>query len=133
MSKQKKIALSSLMVALLLVGTMGMTMLAMAVETRATSTVQLSTSTISAVGSYKTKTGTGKITMFGQNNSTSSGKMAFVIQSPNDAAEESKVIAAGKTYDGLSARSYGPGQYRPYLERDDIYKPVSGSGYIYFS
>lgn len=132
MSKQKKIALSSLMVALLLVGTLGMTMLAMAVETRATSTVQLSTGAPSAVGPYKTKTGTGKITMFGQNNS-SSGKMVLAIHNANGVAEESKIIAAGGTYDGLSAGSYGPGQYRPYLGRYTLGSPVSGNGYIYFS
>ncbi len=121
------------MVALLLVGTLGMTMLAMAAETRATSTVQLSTSQNENAGPFKTKTGTGKITMFGKNNSTSSGKMVLAIQNANKVAEESKTIAVGGTYDGLSEGSYGPGQYRPYLGRYTLGSPVSGNGYIYFS
>lgn len=133
MSKQKKIVMSSLMVVLLLVGTLGMTMLAMAVETRATSNAQITTSSNMVRGSYKTKTSTGKILIFGSNYSSSTGVLRLDIEKTGGVLtdEPQTVVAIGATYgDTYTQNSFVSGSYRIRLTGN--YK-ANGTGYISFS
>lgn len=106
MSKQKKIALSSLMVALLLVGTLGTVALA---GTGNRSYCSVSTSYQVKYGSTVSMNGTVSITV--QNMASSTGVARGVLQNSHGVAEGSPVEASiGRTARG--SESVTSSQYR---------------------
>ena len=122
MSKQKKIALSSLMVALLLVGTLGIVALA---GTGNRSYCSISPSYEVKYGSLVTMSGGVSITV--NNMASSTGVARGVLQNANGVAEGDPVVASiGKTAKG--SESVTSNQYRIALFG---YKKASGTGSAY--
>ncbi len=122
MSKQKKIALSSLMVALLLVGTLGTVALA---GTGNRSYCAISTSYEVKYGSKVTMS--DRVTITVKNMASSTGVARGVLQNANGVAEGTYVEAAiGGTKVGY--RTVTNNQYRIALFG---YKKVNGTGSAY--